>query len=148
VGRLVVCFGNPLRADDGVAWRVAGLLEERLGGHPVQVIACQQLTPELAEPISHVELVVFVDASLEAAPGVVTCEAVSPGAPAAWTFSHGFDPSALLSCAERLYGTCPRALIVTVGGQSFELGEGLSAAAEAAVPTVLSRIEALVTASC
>ena len=40
---LIICFGNPLRGDDAVGWRVA----ERLPAADVgaRVVACHALTP-------------------------------------------------------------------------------------------------------
>ena len=72
---LVIAWGNPLREDDGVAWHVVEGLR-RLQPRPSLPLlrlrhAHQQLTPELAEPVSHAAGVVFVDARRDGTPGQV-----------------------------------------------------------------------------
>src|SRR5215472_4005839 len=71
---LIIGYGNPLRADDGVGWRMACRLGELVRDEPFEVLAVHQLTPELAEPISRAELVIFVDASHNGLPGSWKCE--------------------------------------------------------------------------
>ncbi|MCL4804536.1 MAG: hydrogenase maturation protease, partial [Anaerolineae bacterium] len=66
---LVIGYGNPLRGDDGVGWRVVEALEESLSAS--SLIAVHQLTPELAGTISEVGQVVFVDATAGNSPGEV-----------------------------------------------------------------------------
>lgn len=66
---LVIGYGNPLRSDDGIGWRVAEELRGRVDASRIEVIECRQLTPEMAEQIRTAGLVVFVDAAAEGAPG-------------------------------------------------------------------------------
>src|SRR6516162_7751336 len=62
---LVIGYGNTLRGDDGVGPRVAEAIGNlRLPG--VRALICPLLTPELADPISRVEKVIFVDAAVDA----------------------------------------------------------------------------------
>jgi hydrogenase maturation protease len=139
---LVIGYGNPLRQDDGLGWHVA----ERLGSAPspgVEVIACHQLTPELAEPISRARRVVFVDALRGRTAGRIRCRAVAPEASAA-AFSHHVAPGALLALARALYGGCPPAWVVTVEGVAFDHGANVSPAVAAAVEVAVARIRELV----
>ena len=78
-GVLVIGYGNSLRTDDGVGPRVAELVaaDPRLAG--AVVVACHQLTPELALDMSAARLIVLVDATTEVAPGVVVVRRVDPG---------------------------------------------------------------------
>ena len=58
---LVIGFGNRLRSDDGTGlWLAEQLQAQRT---PMQVLACQQLTPELAAAVGAAKAVLFVDAS-------------------------------------------------------------------------------------
>ena len=77
-GVLVIGYGNSLRGDDGVGPRVAELAaaDPRLAG--AVVAAHHQLTPELALDMSAARLVVLVDATTDAAPGVVAVRRVDP----------------------------------------------------------------------
>lgn len=109
--------------------------------------ALHQLTPELAPDVAQADLVIFIDASCDNGPGEVASRRVVPESSASSTsFSHQLTPEVLLAFAERLYGTCPEAVLLTVGAASFEFGEGLSAEVQAAVPVLLDRIRAECTA--
>lgn len=59
---LIIGYGNPLRGDDGLGWHVAQRLAAVLPQHRARIEVCHQLTPELAEPISRADLVIFIDA--------------------------------------------------------------------------------------
>ena len=137
---LVIGYGNELRGDDGLGPRLAGAIEElRLPG--VQVITCQQLTPELAEPISHSDAVVFVDAAVDAAQAVQVrwLAAATRGQASA----HTSDPGVLLGIAQQLFGRSPPGWWITV--PAFELGFrlGLSDRAEVSMRTGLRAFEQL-----
>ena len=60
---LVIGYGNTLRADDGLGPAVAERLGSEWADEDVGVLSCQLLTPELAEPVSRAEIVVFIDAA-------------------------------------------------------------------------------------
>ncbi|MCC7210126.1 MAG: hydrogenase maturation protease [Anaerolineae bacterium] len=146
---LVIGYGNTLRRDDGVGPAAARALEHRGAPPDTEIIALFQLTPELAEPISRADTVIFVDASVHdgGAPGDVRETRLSvpddphldPGA-----FTHNVTPLLLVVAAHGLYGRAPDAAwLITVSAGSFDLGEGLSAPVQAALSRVVSRIEAL-----
>lgn len=125
---LVLACGNPLRQDDGAAWELAAALH----GPGLDVRRVHQLGPELAEDVSRADSVLFLDAREGGEPGEVRIEDLSPAAEGPG-LSHAFSPRALLLCAERLYGRAPRAALLTVAGERFGHGEGLSPRVEAAV---------------
>ena len=140
---LVIGFGNPLRGDDGVGLTVA----EALAGNPppdCQVIIRHQLTPELADAIAAVKLVVFVDAAADAAPGAVVIRQIRETSKPTTGLGHAFDPPGLLALAGRLYGRSPEAFLVGVGADSFTLGESLSEAVIAALPEAIAEVRRLV----
>ncbi|MCC6177585.1 MAG: hydrogenase maturation protease [Chloroflexi bacterium] len=156
-GPLAIGYGNPLRGDDGLGWHVARALdamvgseavggsEEAVGSGLATVLACHQLTPELAESIARARLVVFVDARAGGMPGRVEARPVDDeAAPAGgWAFSHHVTPALLLAAAAYLFGSRPAAYLVTVDGASFECGSELSAPVAAAVPLVVERVREL-----
>lgn len=130
---LIVACGNPLRCDDGLAWRAVEELHRRHLPQDVEIIAQHQLTPELASPVSQVERVLFLDAASHGQPGELRCEPVLPlHAPRA--FTHNFSAAGILSLSQELYGKAPPAYIVSVGGECFDHGETISATVEAALP--------------
>lgn len=143
---LVIGYGNPLRADDGLGWTAAQRLAETSLPAAARVLAVHQLTPELAEPISRAGLVIFVDAREGDGPGRVHWHAVAPGGGGALAFSHELHPAALLGLARALYGACPPAIVVSVDGVDFEYGVVLSPAVQAALPEVLDRVRTLLSA--
>jgi hydrogenase maturation protease len=127
---LVIGYGNPLRGDDGLGWRAAELLQARLP--EAEVITCQQMTPELAEPISRAARVAFVDAAAEGPPGLIRRRPVEPDASVPTVFTHHVNPGLLLSLSERLYGHRPGAVLFSVAGEAFDYGQALSPPVEAA----------------
>lgn len=147
---LVIGYGNPLRADDGIGWEVARRLAEALPAGQATVIAVHQLTPELAEPIAGAGRAIFVDASARGAPGDIVVQAITLPAAAAVAFSHDTAPGTLLGLAEALYGAAPPAVLVSVAGADFGYGGELSEEVLAALPRVVDAIRALLdeTAIC
>src|SRR6185437_7312282 len=98
---LVICIGNTLRSDDGFAWHVADELNAQ-PGEGLLVFKVHQLTPELAEAMSEVALVIFVDAAMGGDPGEMSCTAVT-SSDADLHFSHDVTPAVLLGMAKALY---------------------------------------------
>jgi len=143
---LVIGYGNALRGDDGLGNHVAAALEKRaIAG--VDIISAHQLYPEMAEPISQADYVIFVDASVEGAGGDIQQRELAPaGAESGLMFLHHLTPETLLHAANQLYGNCPAAAIITVTGQCFDCIETLSAPVAEAVPEVIRRIESLAAA--
>ena len=123
---LVIGYGSTLRSDDGVGQHVAH--EVAAQGWPgVRSMALPQLTPELAAEIAQAKLVIFVDA-VEGQTGVQTAD-VSSEVGTTGAMTHHATPQGLLALAQTLYAACPPAMLVSVPGVHFELGEGLSAVA-------------------
>ncbi|HZD59096.1 MAG TPA: hydrogenase maturation protease [Anaerolineae bacterium] len=138
----VIGYGNPLRGDDGLGWFVAKQLAERVASDNIKVLALYQLTPELADEISRSELVVFVDACCDQAPGHISCRAITPHTNPLSATTHHLDPSSLLTFTQALYGTLPEiTILLTVGGESFGYEEDLSPTVAAAVPVLEQVLE-------
>ncbi len=133
---LVLAYGNPLRRDDGVGWVIGERLAEILPENVADVRVLHQLTPELAEPISHAEAVIFVDAAEGEKPGTIRWTEIQPG-----SFTHQVEPASLLDAAQELFGHCPPAALLTVTGGDFGYGEGLSPAVANAVGQAIGQIQ-------
>lgn len=140
---LIIGIGNPLRGDDGLGWDVASELSSELLRDDVQVLATHQLTPELSDLVSRAERVLFIDAARCGEPGTLKCHRVLPVARPA-RHSHALSPATLLSMAERLYGCCPVAYLLTIAGYSFDTGEPLSAAVSNALPALCAQLHRLI----
>lgn len=147
---LIVAYGNPLRSDDGLAWRVADALEAEFSSPQVEILRLHQLTPELAERVSRVGAVIFVDAASaeggERLPGEIRIEEIhaeEAGSSVQTRFSHHLTPAVVVAMAAQLYSANARAFSATLTGESFEHGESFSAAVCNSLPQFITRIEAL-----
>lgn len=142
-GVLVIAYGNPLRSDDGVAWRAAE--EIRTIASRIEVVCRHQLTPELAENASRADMVIFVDATAQGNAGEVVCRSVTAQSREA-RFSHHLTPSQVLWLCDRWYGGSPPAFLVSITGESFDHGDGLSVAARSGVRQSVSVVSDLISA--
>jgi Ni,Fe-hydrogenase maturation factor len=162
---LLLAYGNPDRMDDGLAWHVLAGLIAALGGappaspdEPLTVPAGQadarfvlQLTPELAELVSHYDRVCFIDAHVDAhvdAPGdgdvadepaetrLAPLEPVFTHSP----FTHHLTPATCLALSQALYGRAPAAVLASARGDAFGFSRALSPAAAARVPGLVRLI--------
>lgn len=123
---LVIGFGNTLRGDDGVGPRVAEAVEA-LHWPGVRTLVCTQLTPELAEPISQVRAVIFVDAAVDA-PREVQLRPLLP-AETSQLMAHAADPRTMLALARDVFGHVPQAWWLTIPATDLGFSEHLSATA-------------------
>jgi hydrogenase maturation protease len=138
---LVIAYGNPLRCDDGVAWQAAEEIRRKLVPL-VEVICSHQLTPELAEEASRSDTVIFLDATGNGDPGKVVCETVSPD-PLQARYSHHLTPAQVLALCDQLYQAKPPAFLISISGECFDHGDGLSQAAVNALPQSIAAVSEL-----
>ena len=141
---LVIGFGNAFRGDDAVGFDAA--LQLASGAHPnsVQVIACHQLTPELTDAVAAARLVVFIDASIRDAPGVVTCHRLEAPSQLRAGYVHHFDPAALLDCTLHCFGHAPQAYVFSIGGEFFGYRQGLSESVSEGEREIVERVHRLI----
>lgn len=153
--RLVIGIGNGLRQDDGVGWHVAEALAARVEAGvlaELEVLAVQQLTPELVEPIAAAGAVVVVDAVITAAgagPAELEPLRLEPLHPAAGAsgpapLTHHATPAALLALSMALHGTVPPAwqLLIPIAATATGFGEELSPGASARLAEALDLLTA------
>lgn len=142
---LIIGYGSTLRGDDGVGPAVAELIEaEQIEG--VQVIACHQLTPELADPISQARRAIFVDASIDLPDDVVRVSKVDPEA-THQVMVHTASPGGLLHLAQSVFNACPTAWLVEIPVAEMGIGEELSPFAQRGVEQAVTRVLELVRSS-
>jgi hydrogenase maturation protease len=136
---LVIGYGNPLRRDDGIGWHIAQELLRSRQLPNVETIARIQLTPELAEPISRANVVLFIDASRECPAGQIRQGRILPQEtkPA---LNHHVTAEALLQLADDVYYAKPEAYVFSVGVESFAYGTEPSPALAAAYPSLVARV--------
>ncbi|MHB1744797.1 MAG: hydrogenase maturation protease [Acidobacteriaceae bacterium] len=145
---LILTCGNPRRGDDGLGGWMAAKVQQQFASSRVEVVASRQLTPEMAEPISTADTVIFLDCSAKSAPGQISLRLVESTAKPARMMTHHMSPAALLWMSRDLYGRIPRrAYLITVGGESFKMEERLSDTVREAAPAVLAIVEEIVQAA-
>jgi hydrogenase maturation protease len=138
--KLVIGYGNPLRADDGVGWRVAHLLAGALPGGTARILTVHQLTPEMAAAVSGAKLLILVDASALGKPGTWRCREIMPRAVSRIDPGHSFDARALLAYSQAIYHATPRTLLVSITGESFAFQDSLTPTVEMTLIDVVNRI--------
>lgn len=145
---LIFGWGNPSRGDDALGPSFIEAMEALVERHPewgpVDCLTDFQLQVEHALDLQGRRRVLFVDASLAAAPPY-TVETVAPARDDSFT-SHAMSPQALLQVYCELEDEAlPEARLLAIRGEDFELGQPLSAAArkhlEAAMTWTVGWIE-------
>ncbi|MFZ0711056.1 MAG: hydrogenase maturation protease [Terrimicrobiaceae bacterium] len=142
--KLIIGFGNPLRGDDGVGWEVASRLAAVIPDEAAHITTVLQLTPELAEPISEADLVVFIDADQSGDPGTWRCEEVKPRPLSGNSLGHHFDVFDLLACSRTIFDASPRAFVVSLSAESFEFQDKLTPRVGALLPDVVNHLLLLI----
>ena len=139
---LVIAYGNPLRGDDGIAWRIANEMRSSVSDD-IRILCVHQLMPELAEALSESEIVIFLDAEMDGEASLVRCRPIEPQSQP-MRFWHHMTPGELLGLCARLYATKPLGFLVTVPGECFEQCDTLSDAAASAIPQALAALYQLI----
>ena len=135
-GTLIIGYGNPLRGDDRLGWQVATELTKCVDAL-ISVVAVQQLTPELAEPVSDADLIIFIDACCDGEPGSWRCESIRQGSDTSLADAHCFTPASLLGYASAIFNANPAALLISAAVGSFDYSEALSPSVAAVVPQIV-----------
>lgn len=137
---LLIGYGNTLRGDDGIGPKVAETIAAlQLPG--VQILCCDLLTPELADPISRAEIVVFVDAAIDA-PSEVRLRPLVP-ADSSQIMAHAADPRTMLALARDVFGHSPKAWWLTIPIEDIGIGERFSDRARQGLGTAVQKIKDL-----
>ena len=137
---LVIGYGNDLRTDDGAGRWVAAQIEAmELPG--VEVRSLSQLTPELSLEVAGREVVVFVDASVDATAVTVQLVDAVPTGPK--TMTHHGDPATLLSLVPSVGELPSRAYVVSIPATDLEMGLELTATTQAAASEAVGQIVGL-----
>lgn len=128
---LVIGIGNTGRGDDGLGWLFAEAFERAAGG-AADVEFRYQLQVEDAELIANYAKVVFVDARSVGAAEPFLFQRLQPRESVRFT-THSVDPASVAALAGTLYGACPDCRLLTIYGNSYGLGIGISKTAAASL---------------
>lgn len=133
---LIFGIGNPSRGDDALGFLFIEALEAWLeqpgnaASLPMDVVLETdfQLVVEHALDLIQISGAIFVDATHEVLDAPYAVTRLSPQWDDSHT-THSQSPAGVLGVAERLGQTVPPCWQLAIPGQSFDLGDGLSAAA-------------------
>ncbi len=139
---ILIC-GNPSRGDDALG----PLIYDSLARWPdtklqFKLVADFQLQVEHAVDLAGSELALFIDASVSCA-APYRFSRLRPSSELGYT-THAMSPSAVLGVYRQVYGQePPPSYLLSVRGENFVLGEGLSPAAAANMEAALVWLEKL-----
>jgi len=121
---IYVCgFGNPGRQDDGLGPAIVNRLEdENIKG--IATDSNYQLNIEDADNISGSDIVIFVDASIEAEEPF-SFKKIEPSAEITFT-THSMSPESVVALCIDIYGKSPEAYVLAIRGYEWEFSEGFS----------------------
>lgn len=137
---LIFAYGNPSRGDDALGPMLLERLET-LNLPEVELLTDFQLQVEHAIDLQGRERVLFIDASVSCPPPFVLSRLAA--AKDSSFSSHAMSPRAVLQAYHELYGEAPRAWLLAVRGETFELGEPLSTAAAAYLEQAFALLQKL-----
>jgi hydrogenase maturation protease len=121
---LIIGFGNPLRGDDGVGPIVVSRLSRLHSG--AECVTTMQLHPEHAELMRGRDVVIFVDASVDAVHVMVN--PVDQESGENWQAGHSDTPAGLTALCRAMYPDPPeRVYLLEIPARSLEFGEHLTA---------------------
>ena len=137
---LVIGYGNTLRGDDAAGIRAAELIKKRRP--EIECVCMHQLMPELAEQIAVSDIVIFIDADVNASQPNVRL--VVPGVEADQPRTHFISPESLLRLSQQLYQHMPlKAYVIGIPASQFEFSEELSESTKKAVEESVILAESL-----
>lgn len=126
-----VCgYGNPFRSDDGVGHVLAPAMAKVLEsmGWEAEVRLEHQLLPEMAEDFRDYDLLVFADARVAGSGSGegFDIKEIAPNPELEGLNIHAVGPEWVLALARTIAGSVPRALLVSVDGESFDFTDELT----------------------
>lgn len=116
-------FGNPGRQDDGLGPMIIDRLEnERIDS--VTTDSNYQLNIEDADNIAGSDIVIFVDASIDAEEPF-SFRRIEPSAEITFT-THSMSPESVIALCGDIHGKIPETYVLAIRGYEWEMFEGLS----------------------
>ncbi|MBK8010328.1 MAG: hydrogenase maturation protease [Deltaproteobacteria bacterium] len=136
---LVLGFGNPGRADDGLGPRFVERVEA-LGLRGVTTSVDYQLNIEHADLVAQHDIVLFVDAATDAEEPFYL-RTLAPASSAPTVSSHHVPPAVIVSLARDCYDARPRAFVVGIRAHDLDrFHEGLTEEAEFNLERALAHV--------
>lgn len=121
---LIIGIGNCGRADDGLGWAFIDLIKEHLPGN-FDYEYRYQLQVEDSELISHYSVIYFIDADKRQWEHGFKLAPCHPKATHNFS-THELAPETILHLSKTIYDKLPKAYILGISGENFELKMGMS----------------------
>lgn len=139
---LIFGYGNLSRGDDALGPLLLEFVEQNLNMQNVEILCDFQLQVEHALDLQQRELVLFVDAAVNQS-SAFTFSLLQAQRDKSYT-THAMSPAAVLQVYESITGQhAPPAFLLSIKGESFELGEELTAAAKEHLAAACAYVEKL-----
>ena len=154
---LIIGYGNTYCRDDGVALYILNAIRKRANlkilqpdedgldelGHPIDTIMVHQLIPELAPSLANYQKVLFADAHKGTIPEEVRIVPVQEEY-GFHAVTHHMSPGMLLAMARQTHHFAPVAYLISVKGEDFDFGLGLSESCRCRADSAIQKILELV----
>ena len=126
---LIYGIGNVGRQDDGLGWAFVDWLQAEGICANAEILRNYQLLLEDAELISNKDRVLFIDATKDASVESFTLAAAAPKMDFSFT-SHAISIPAIMATCLQCFEHLPAVHVLAIRGYDFELGMGLTRAAQ------------------
>lgn len=123
----VVGYGNRQRRDDGAGpWVVEQVRRQAAASPRVRLLIRPQLEFDLLDELGSAGVVILVDASVERLENGISWDRVDPEKWQAPYLTHSMEPSFFLSLLGAVHQRLPATWLVSIQGEEFGHGQGLS----------------------
>ncbi|MEQ1636657.1 MAG: hydrogenase maturation protease [Methylococcales bacterium] len=127
---LLFGYGNLSRGDDALGQLLLEYVENTVNLDTIEILSDFQLQVEHALDLENRELVLFIDASVACVNAYDFTELI-PARDTSYT-THAMSPAAVLAVYQQIkQQTPPPCFLLSIKGETFELGEDLSNNAQA-----------------
>ncbi len=150
---LIIGYGNVYCHDDGVALYIINDLRRKVGlgdlqpdedgldqlGRSLDTVVLHQLVPEIIPILSGYQKAIFVDAHKGIIPDEIRMIEVKEEF-GFHAVTHHMSPGMLLAMARQTHHSCPEAYLLSVKGEDFDFGLGLSETCRLRAEVAVQRI--------
>jgi hydrogenase maturation protease len=137
----IIGYGNTDRQDDGigpyVVERLDQAIKEREG---IRTLALHQLGPEWVEDVRDAHTLILVDACQDWIEYGWQWVKIEPELRDISYLTHHLKPSFFVGLLHSLYQHCPESWLISIQGQDFGFGKGLSIEAQKRADKIISQI--------
>ena len=141
----IVGYGNPQRRDDGIGPYIVNRLQPFFAYRSdVHIMITHQLEPDMIEELKNANTVLFVDATIKMLVAGRRWRAIHPELKTTSCLGHQVTPEFILGWLQCVYRRCPPAWLISVEGNDFSFGSGLSASAQKRADQVVGEITGFV----